>query len=112
MNKPCHIAVDLGADSGRVVRGWFANGHVGVEEIRRFPNGIVPVLGHKHWNLLRLYDEILQGLKSAACGEVESIGVDSWGVDYVLLDQDDQLLGLPYSYRDARTNGMMDRLFA
>ena len=107
-----HIAVDLGAESGRVVLGRFDGGRITLEEVRRFPTGMTAVLGHKHWNLLRLYEEMLQAFKSAAtAGKIQSVGVDSWGVDFVLLGPDGQPTGLPFAYRDSRTDGVMEKFF-
>jgi hypothetical protein len=73
----------------------------------------VRVAGHWHWDVLRLFDEIQNGLALAAkqCGEIASVGVDTWGVDFGLLDQDGTLIGNPYHYRDHRTDGMMERVF-
>ncbi|ANZ41117.1 carbohydrate kinase [Lentzea guizhouensis] len=94
-------AVDLGASSGRVVRGVVADGTVHVEEVHRFPNGPVRLRDTLHWDVLGLYREVLTGLGLA--GEVGSIGIDSWAVDYGLLDERGALLGNPVHYRDART---------
>ncbi|WP_329790720.1 rhamnulokinase family protein [Lentzea sp. DG1S-22] len=94
-------AVDLGASSGRVVRGVVTGGRVAVEEVHRFPNGPVHSGGRLRWDLRGLYREILTGLSLA--GEVGSIGVDSWAVDYGLLDASGELLGDPVHHRDPRT---------
>ena len=108
-----YIAIDLGAESGRVVKGILADGKLHLEEINRFPNGMVPIGGHYHWNLIRLYEAMVEAFKKCAGSDVqiESIGVDSWGVDFALLAEDESLLGLPVAYRDSRTDGMMDKLF-
>jgi rhamnulokinase len=97
-------AVDLGASSGRVVRGLVGDGTVKIEEVHRFPNGPVRLLGTLHWDVLGLYREVLTGLEKA--GEIESIGIDSWAVDYGLLDDRGALLGNPVHYRDSRTDGI------
>lgn len=97
-------AVDLGASSGRVVRGVVADGGVRVEEVHRFANGPVHVGGTLHWDLPALYHEVLTGLRLA--GSVSSIGIDSWAVDYGLLDASGELLGNPVHYRDSRTDGV------
>ncbi|SDO32596.1 rhamnulokinase [Lentzea jiangxiensis] len=97
-------AVDLGASSGRVVRGVVTGGRVAVEEVHRFPNGPVHSGGRLHWDLRGLYREILTGLRLA--GEVGSIGIDSWAVDYGLLDGSGELLGDPVHHRDPRTGGI------
>ncbi|MFD9700345.1 rhamnulokinase family protein [Lentzea sp. NPDC059081] len=97
-------AVDLGASGGRVVRGVVTGGEVRVEEVHRFGNGPVRRDGALHWNVSALHHEVLAGLKLA--GEVASIGIDSWAVDYGLLDADGRLLGDPVCYRDSRTDGI------
>lgn len=113
MEPHSYLAIDLGAESGRVVKGILADGKLHLEEINRFPNGMVPIAGHYHWNLIRLYEAMIEAFKKCAHSDypIESIGVDSWGVDFVLLAEDESLLGLPVAYRDARTDGMMKKLF-
>jgi rhamnulokinase len=102
-------AVDLGASSGRVVRAR-VGGDAGLEltEIHRFSNGPVRVRDTLHWDLVGLHREILTGLRQA--GPVDAVGVDTWGVDYGLLDADGALLGTPVHHRDARTSGVAERL--
>ncbi|WP_394618203.1 rhamnulokinase family protein [Lentzea sp. JNUCC 0626] len=95
-------AVDLGASSGRVVRGTVADGSVRIEEVHRFPNSPAHRDGHLRWDLPALYHEVLTGLRRA--GPVASIGIDSWAVDYGLLNTSGELLANPIAYRDARTN--------
>lgn len=102
------LAVDLGAESGRVFRGGFDGGKVALEELHRFPNVPVRVADGLHWDVLRLFGEMKRGLMRAAGGEVRSVGVDGWGVDFALLDRDGALVSNPYHYRDARTAGMME----
>lgn len=97
-------AVDLGASSGRVVRGVVDAGTVRIEEVHRFANGPVRLRGTLHWDVLGLYREVLTGLRRA--GEIDSIGIDSWAVDYGLLDARGALLGNPVHYRDSRTEGI------
>ena len=111
--KHAYAAIDLGAESGRVVKGILADGKLALEEINRFKNGLVPINGHDHWNLIRLYEAMLEAFKICAQSDVpiESIGVDSWGVDFALLAEDESLMGLPVGYRDSRTDGMMEKLF-
>jgi len=108
-----YIAIDLGAESGRVVKGVLADGKLHLEEINRFPNGMVPIGGHYYWNLIRLYEMMVEAFKKCAQSDIpiESIGVDSWGVDFALLAEDESLLGLPVAYRDSRTDEMMEKLF-
>lgn len=110
-----YAAVDLGAESGRVVVGTLRDGRVDLEEIHRFPNVPVRLPDGLHWDVLRLYAEILDGLRLAGrrFGDgLAGIGVDSWAVDYGLVDDAGRLLGNPYSYRDARTDGMRERAAA
>ena len=109
-----YLAVDLGAESGRVVAGTFDGETVSLEVIHRFSNGPVDVMGHLYWNTLRLWSDIKAGLAKAAQkygDRVAGIGLDTWGVDFGLLDANDQLLGNPVHYRDPRTDGMMEAAF-
>lgn len=98
-------AVDLGASSGRVIVGRLRGGIVTLEEVARFPNGAIELPDGLHWDLLGLYGHALAGLRSAvlAGGGLASVGIDTWAVDYGLLDGAGRLIGMPYSYRDART---------
>ena len=111
MAEQCYLAVDLGAESGRVVAGLFDGRQVRLEELHRFPNGPVQVADSLRWDVLRLWTEIQQGLAKAAqsygAGAV-SVGVDTWGVDYVLLGKRGEMLGHPFHYRDPRTRGIQD----
>jgi rhamnulokinase len=113
MSATYYLAVDLGAESGRVMLGTLADGRVSLEEIHRFPNRVLTVNGHLHWDLAHLEKEIFAGLEKAAGRNlpISGISTDSWGVDYVLLDAKGHALGQPYCYRDARTAGSPDRLF-
>jgi len=106
-----YIACDLGADSGRVMLGSLEGERVTLEEIHRFPNGPVNVFGSLRWDVLRIFDELKIGLgRIAARGiAVESLSCDSWGVDYVLLHGNEPMLTPPYHYRDARTDGGLER---
>lgn len=99
------IAIDLGASSGRVILSKFDGKRIELEEIYRFPNQPIKLGDRLYWNFLGLYSEIIEGLKMAVKkGEnIVSIGVDTWGVDYGLLDQDGNLIGTPIHYRDDRT---------
>ena len=108
------LAFDLGASSGRAVVGRFDGQRLRLEEVHRFPNGPVCLLGHLHWDVLRLFEEVKCGLAKCvkSCGGAPaSLGLDTWGVDFGLLDARDELLGNPYHYRDSRTNGMMEEAF-
>jgi rhamnulokinase len=107
-----YLAVDLGAESGRVVLGRFDGGRVSLEEVHRFPN--VPVLlpDGLHWDALRILTEVEEGLARAAREEeIEGVGVDSWGVDFGLLNGGGALVSNPYHHRDGRTEGMMKEAF-
>ncbi|MFD1905372.1 rhamnulokinase family protein [Paenibacillus rhizoplanae] len=98
------LAIDLGASSGRVMLGSYRDGKVTVEEIHRFPNGPVEVNGHLHWDVQRLLQEIKHGIAAAVAsyGPLHSLSVDTWGVDYGLLDEQGGLLYAPHHYRDQR----------
>ncbi len=115
MNAARNIAaVDLGAESGRLVLCRWNGSQGTLEEVHRFPNGPRQVGNHLVWDLERLWEEIQKGLAQAAAaahGQVDSVGVDGWGVDYVLLDGAGQRLGHAYCYRDARNPPAMERAF-
>jgi len=113
MKKLTMLAVDLGAGSGRTIAGLYDGKRLELVETHRFPNEPVLVGGSLFWDILRLYHEMKQGIvKSAAAGYCpESIGIDTWGVDYGLLDANGDLMGNPYHYRDLRTEGMMEAGF-
>lgn len=105
-------AVDLGAESGRVLVGTFDGGKVAIEDVHRFPNVPVKVDGTLHWDVLRLWGDVATGLRKAgAAGPVASVAVDTWGVDFGLLDERGRLVGNPVHYRDARTDGMVEKAF-
>jgi rhamnulokinase len=109
-----YLAIDLGAESGRVMAGLWNGKTIRLDEIHRFPNGPVYLGDSLRWDAVRLWAEIQTGLALAAkkYGKaVVSVGADTWGVDYVLLNQHDEMLGQPYAYRDARTNGLMEKAF-
>jgi rhamnulokinase len=114
MSEKCLLAVDMGASSGRVVAGHFDGERLRLEEVHRFENGPVEVVGTLHWDLLAQWTKITDGLRAAReqCGDrIVSVGVDTWGVDFVLLGRDDTLLGNPVHYRDSRTDGILDFAF-
>jgi len=106
-----YLAVDLGAGSGRVIVGRFDGQRVEIEEVHRFANPGVRTLDHLHWDVLNLFNEIKDGVRKAADRRPVSLGVDTWGVDYALLDSAGELIGNPYHYRDSRTDSMMERVF-
>ena len=103
-----YLAVDIGASSGRHILGHMENGKMVLEEIYRFENGMVKKDGELCWEFDRLFKEVVNGLKK--CKEIGkipvSMGVDTWGVDFVLLDKNDNVLGNTVGYRDHRTEGM------
>ncbi|WP_432106702.1 rhamnulokinase [Streptomyces sp. AA1529] len=109
-------AVDLGASSGRVMLGRVREGRLALEEVHRFANRPVRVLGTLHWDMLGIHRGVLEGLRAvaAATGAAgpASVGIDSWGVDYGLLDADGALLGNPVHYRDTRTRNAPDEVEA
>jgi len=108
------LGFDIGASSGRTVLGTLKDEKISTKELHRFPNDTVNILGNLRWNIVDLFENIKQGMKVCASEittKPESIAVDTWGVDYGLLAADGNLLGLPYGYRDARTDGMMDEFF-
>jgi rhamnulokinase len=105
-------AVDLGAESGRVILARFDGRQVTLEEVHRFANRPVVLHGHRFWNILSLWDETLAGLRKARrlAGSLDGIGVDTWAVDYGLVDAGGFLQGQPFQYRDQRTDGVMQRV--
>jgi len=114
MSERCYMAVDLGAGSGRVILGTYSGSVLRLQEIHRFENGPVDMAGTLRWNIERLFSEIKIGIRKAvsvAEGEVCGIGVDTWGVDYGLLNAAGELMSPPFNYRDSRTDSMMDAAF-
>lgn len=104
------LAFDFGASSGRAIIGTFENGKISLEEIHRFENGPVQMNGGFYWDLPKLFHEVKQGLIKAEKYGYESIGIDTWGVDYALVTLDGLLLGNPYNYRDERTVPVFEKL--
>jgi rhamnulokinase len=105
MRRSTHLAFDLGAESGRAVLGTLEGGRLALTEVARFPNGILALRGRKHWNVFRLFEEMKRALARCAATPPESVGVDTWGVDFALLGPDGAVLGLPFAYRDPHTAG-------
>lgn len=105
-----YLAVDIGASSGRHILGWIEDGILRTEEIYRFQNGMIRKNGHRCWDYAQLFQHILNGMR--ACKELGktpvSMGIDTWGVDFVLLDHAHQVLGDTVAYRDSRTEGMAE----
>jgi rhamnulokinase len=112
MNPTQYIACDLGAESGRVMLGRLEDGRLTLEEMHRFPSAAVRVLGSLRWDVLRIFEELKTGLRKAAQrkGPVASLSVDSWGVDYVLINAVHPMLSPPFHYRDARTESTYDKV--
>ena len=110
--KKYYLAIDVGASSGRHILGWIEDGVMKTEEIYRFSNGSTQVDGHLKWDVERLFQEMLNGLKKAGeLGKIpQSVGIDTWGVDYALLDEKDELIDGVYCYRDARTENMIPQV--
>jgi rhamnulokinase len=110
-----YLAFDLGAESGRAMLGTIDGGQLRLEELHRFPNEPVRIPAGLYWDTFRLFHEIQQGLAVAGRErgiELDGIGIDTWGVDFGLLDRDGALVDNPRHYRDARNNGMLERTFA
>ena len=110
------LAIDLGASSGRGIVGKFDGNKISLEEIHRFDNNVVNLRGNLYWDTLALFTEIKNAIRSCALSDnkdIKSIAIDTWGVDYGLLDKGGRLIGHPYCYRDPRTtNGIMEEVFA
>lgn len=111
--KRYYLAVDIGASSGRHIIAWLENGKIKLEEVYRFPNGMENKDGALCWNLERLFSEIINGLKKCkSIGKIPfCMGIDTWAVDYVLLDKENKILGQTYGYRDQRTKGMDEKIY-
>lgn len=112
--KKKYIAVDLGAESGRVMLGTVSDSELQLEEIHRFDNASIKQDGSLRWDFAKLFSNIKEGIGKAvkaAAGPVCGIGVDSWGVDFGLIDENGDLIENPYHYRDSRTDEMMDKAF-
>jgi len=112
MSSAMIAAVDLGASSGRVMLGRVSARQLDLTEVNRFPNGPVRLHDTLLWDILSLYSGILDGLRAAGreAGRIDSVGIDSWAVDYGLLDASGALLGNPVHYRDVRTDGVMEQV--
>lgn len=112
--QTCSLAVDIGASSGRVIAGFLQNGKMILNEVHRFENKLINRNNHFCWDIERLFSEIKKGIgKTKEQGyRPKSIGIDTWAVDFVLLDENDEPLTDAVAYRDARTDGMMDEVFS
>ena len=103
-----YLAIDIGASSGRHIVGWMENGILRTEEVYRFPNSVRRVDGHLEWDIDSLFINVKQGIREAFAKfpEIESLSIDTWAVDYVLL-KDDQPIYPVYTYRDSRTQAVI-----
>ena len=112
-NKTNFFAVDLGATSGRTILGTLENGKVQLDELTRFDNNLIETGGHFYWDIFALYNEIIKGLKLVAQRQIkiESIGIDTWGCDFVYIGKDGAILRNPLAYRDPHTFGVMEKYF-
>ena len=112
-NKHSFLAFDLGATSGRSILATIKNGTIECRELTRFPNKIIQVHDKYYWNIFSLYEELKNGLKAATAQnvQIDAIGIDTWGVDFVYLDENGAILSLPRSYRDPYTNGIPEKYF-
>ncbi len=107
------VAIDLGATSGRVILATISGGKIEMEEVHRFPDTIIQMQSHFYWDLPAIYKSVVEGLRKVAERKVkvESIGIDTWGVDFAFFGKDGELLRLPYCYRDPHTVGAPDEFF-
>ena len=113
MKSQKHIGIDLGGESGRVMLSHFDGDQIRLTEKHRFATGGVEIAETLRWDVLHFWREIQNGLSAVAAEEkdgIASVGVDTWGVDFVLLDKNDEMLGLPWHYRDKRNVGMLDKV--
>lgn len=112
--KEAYLAVDFGGGSGRVIAGYPAEGRLQLETVYRFPNRQVRMGGHIYWDFLSLFEDMKRGIRMAVDKgyRIKSIGIDTWGVDFGLIDKLGNLLGNPVCYRDSRTDGMPEQVFA
>ena len=103
-----YLAIDIGASSGRHIVGWKEQGEIRTKEVFRFPNGVKEENGHLVWDVKALYQHVVEGIREAflAYPEIESLSIDTWGVDYVLLKGDEEVLPV-YAYRDSRTEAVI-----
>ena len=107
------FAVDLGATSGRTILATYDGVLVGMKEITRFANPMIPLGGYLYWDIAGLYNEVLRGLREIADKDIkiDSIGIDTWGCDFAFFGSDGQLLGMPHCYRDQHTVGAQEKFF-
>ncbi len=113
MKNTSFLAFDIGATSGRSILGTLDNGRLQMKELTRFPNQMLQIGDHFHWNIYSLFEHLKDGLIAAKKEgvEISSIGIDTWGVDFALVAKDGSLLGAPYAYRDPHTVGIPEKFF-
>ncbi len=110
-----YLAIDFGASSGRAIIGKIENERISLEEIHRFPNQPIQIMGHLYWDFPFLFNEMKKGITLAVkkgYHNLNGMGIDTWGVDFGLITKDSQLLGNPFCYRDPRTDGTLDDVFS
>ncbi len=114
MEQISFLAFDLGATSGRSILGTLRDGKLQMKELTRFPNQILELGGHYYWNIFSLYEHLKAGMIACAKegAKITSIGIDTWGVDFALIGEDGQILGMPLAYRDLHTTGAPEEYFA
>lgn len=115
MNKKVYLAIDLGAGSGRIMASVFDGTKISLEEVARWASEPVKINNSFHWDINAIFNSILSGLRAAKSkfgNSIISIGIDTWGVDYALLNKADNLISMPYIYRDSRTDGVQDFVFS
>ena len=105
------LAIDIGASSGRHIVGWRENGEIQTKEVYRFPNGVTELDGHLTWDIAALEGHVKAGIDEALkeYQRIESLSIDTWGVDYVLMDHDQPVLPC-YAYRDGRTEKVIEKV--
>ena len=113
MKNKSFLAFDLGATSGRSILGTLENGRLQMKELTRFPNQMLQIGKHFHWNIYSLFEHFKAALAAVKQEgvEISSIGIDTWGVDFALIAKDGTMLGAPYAYRDPHTQGMPEKFF-
>lgn len=111
--KEVYLAIDFGGGSGRVMAGCPSGGELQLETIYRFQNRQVRMNGHIYWDFLSLFEDMKKGIRMAVDKgyRIRSIGIDTWGVDFGLIDKLGNLVGNPVCYRDSRTDGMPEQVF-
>lgn len=109
--KKYYLAIDIGASSGRHIVGWEEDGAIKTDEVFRFPNGTKVQCGHLVWDIVGLFKNVKKGIRRAFAKypQIESLAIDTWGVDYVLMTKDGALMPC-LAYRDSRTNSVIDEV--